>query len=413
MVRSNSSDNPNRKVNKKQQAGGSMRSASTIRRLKMYKGPGLIHDRDGKVVDGDFASNKKSGNKAVEGMARIAPNRKWFGNTRLIGAKELDEFRKEMGTRVADPYSVVLRRKELPMGLLTTAGASSSSSTTTTTAPRPKILDADPFAKTFGPNARRKRPNLSSLTSVEELANRARDLEESFEVKAGNTTNSLSTTTTMTGDGARKSTHAAGDELVDMRDFEVSEKEGITRLKRERIFEKGQSNRIWTELYKVLDCSDVVIQVLDARDPLGTRSVRVEQHLRKNAPHKHLIFVLNKVDLVPTWVTKKWVGFRQAFQRKGRRLTLIFFAQVRHLSKDYPTLAFHASVTKPFGKGSLIQLLRQFALLHQDKKQISVGIIGYPNVGKSALINTLSGQQVSKSSGFLFPNGERGLIVKD
>lgn len=70
-------------------------------------------------------------------------------------------------------------------------------------------------------------------------------------------------------------------------------------------------------------------------------------------------------------------------------------------------------MTKPFGKGSLIQLLRQFALLHQDKKQISVGIIGYPNVGKSALINTLSGQQVSKSSGFLFPKGERGLIVKD
>ena len=32
--------------------------------------------------------------------------------------------------------------------------------------------------------------------------------------------------------------------------------------KRDNLFEKGQSKRIWGELYKVLDCSDVVIQVL-------------------------------------------------------------------------------------------------------------------------------------------------------
>ena len=31
----------------------------------------------------------------------------------------------------------------------------------------------------------------------------------------------------------------------------------------------------------------------------------------------------------------------------------------------------------------------QFAKLHADKKQISVGFIGYPNVGKSSIINTL------------------------
>ena len=44
-------------------------------------------------------------------------------------------------------------------------------------------------------------------------------------------------------------------------------------------------------------------QVLDARDPAGTRSPRVEQYMAKEKPHKHLIFVLNKCDLVPTWVT--------------------------------------------------------------------------------------------------------------
>lgn len=64
------------------------------------------------------------------------------------------------------------------------------------------------------------------------------------------------------------------------------------------------------------------------------------------------------------------------------------------LSKEHPTLAMHSSLTNPFGKGSLIQLLRQFAVLHKDRKQISVGFIGYPNVGKSSLINTLRAKKV-------------------
>ena len=67
---------------------------------------------------------------------------------------------------------------------------------------------------------------------------------------------------------------------------------------------------------------------------------------------------------------------------------------VRLLSKDYPTLAFHASLTNSFGKGSLITLLRQFSTLHSSRKQISVGLIGYPNTGKSSIINTLRKKRV-------------------
>ena len=85
------------------------------------------------------------------------------------------------------------------------------------------------------------------------------------------------------------------------------------------------------------------------------------------------MFVLNKVDLVPTWVTRRWVAA---------------------LSREHPTLAFTAgNITKPFGKGSLIALLRQFSKLHADKKAISVGFIGYPNVGKSSIINALKGSK--------------------
>ena len=61
------------------------------------------------------------------------------------------------------------------------------------------------------------------------------------------------------------------------------------------------------------------------------------------------ILVLNKVDLVPTWVTQKWVAL---------------------LSSEFPTIAFHASIKHPFGKGALINLLRQFSKLHKDSKQV-------------------------------------------
>lgn len=44
----------------------------------------------------------------------------------------------------------------------------------------------------------------------------------------------------------------------------------------------------------------------------------------------------------------------------------------------------------------MIQLLRQFGQLHKERKQISVGFIGYPNTGKSSVINTLRKKKVCK-----------------
>lgn len=68
------------------------------------------------------------------------------------------------------------------------------------------------------------------------------------------------------------------------------------------------------------------------------------------------------------------------------------------LSREFPTLAFHASITNPFGKGSLLSLLRQLARLRTDKQYISVGLVGYPNVGKSSVINTLRSKKVGAGS---------------
>lgn len=45
-------------------------------------------------------------------------------------------------------------------------------------------------------------------------------------------------------------------------------------------------------------------------------------------------------------------------------------------------------------QGSLLSVLRQFARLKSDKQAISVGFVGYPNVGKSSVINTLRSKNV-------------------
>jgi len=83
---------------------------------------------------------------------------------------------------------------------------------------------------------------------------------------------------------------------------------------------------------------------------------------------------------------------RAGFLTKGLITTKARWIQ--YLSPMAPTLAFHASINHSFGKGSLIQLLRQFSVLHSDRKQISVGFIGYPNVGKSSVINCLKKSKV-------------------
>ncbi|KAA0703475.1 Nucleolar GTP-binding protein 2 [Triplophysa tibetana] len=323
---SSSSSNPDRV---KGAGGNNMRDRATIRRVNMYRQKQRCNSL-GKVIRPlQYQSTVAPGT-----VARVEPNIKWFANTRVIRQSSLQKFQDEMSAVKKDPYRVVMKQSKLPMSLLNDRIKAHNS--------KVHILDTETFETTFGPKSQRKKPNLS----VGEL----QDLVEQAE--------------------ASSQTYSAEKD----RDL-VTEDSGVRDEVQEEIYKKGQSKRIWGELYKVIDSSDVVIQVLDARDPMGTRSKSIETYMKKEKPWKHLIFVLNKCDLIPTWVTKRWVAI---------------------LSQEYPTLAFHASLTNSFGKGSLIQLLRQFGKLHSDKKQISVGFIGYPNVGKSSVINTLRSKKVCK-----------------
>ncbi|KAH0291697.1 nuclear/nucleolar GTP-binding protein [Aureobasidium namibiae CBS 147.97] len=280
--------------------------------------------------------------------ARIEPNRKWFTNTRVISQDALSAFRGAVQAQQNDPYSYLLKQNKLPMSLIKDDETKKNG----LKQHQAKIaVETAPFSDTFGPKAQRKRPKLA-VSSLLDLAGESDKMHETYL------------------DRLEQARLASGLSVDDGQDTEA---DGALTAAREAIFSKGQSKRIWNELYKVIDSSDVVIHVLDARDPLGTRCRSVEKYIREEAPHKHLLFVLNKCDLIPTSVAANWV---------------------RLLGKEYPTLAFHASINNSFGKGSLISLLRQFSALHSSRKQISVGFIGYPNTGKSSIINTLRKKKV-------------------
>ncbi|KAG8836394.1 GTPase required for pre-60S ribosomal subunit nuclear export and maturation [Serendipita sp. 399] len=309
------------------------RDAKKAAKVKMLTGGKPVYDRDGKLIRA--AAFQKGESETTPG--RVQPDRRWFGNTRVISQTALEHFRESLGSKSHDPYSVLLRRNKLPMSLIDAAANPHVQK-------RSHIVETEPFADTFGPKAQRKRPRLD-VASFEEL------------MKTTSGTN-------------------AQDEPMEVGDADMDGSQDVQfGVYNEPIYQKGTSRRIYGELYKVIDSSDVVLHILDARDPLGTMCNSVLEYMRKEKAHKQVVLIINKCDLVPSWVTARYI---------------------QHLSKMYPTIAFHASPTHSFGKGTLIQLLRQFSQLHADKKQISVGLIGYPNVGKSSVINTLKASKVCK-----------------
>lgn len=360
------------KNRRKDKDPGSSRSAETIARLKMYNNGKAIRNKEGKIVGGQFQSADRAGDREItSATGRIQPDRRWFGNTRTVAPTQLDQFRSEMTNAVSDPYSVVLKRKKLPMGLLQDAAEYQKNKS----ASKAALLEQEPFQHAFGKQSRRKRVKLDTLMvgrTMDEV-NKKKSKDEKIELGApsgkserlhfpvdDNEDDTAGYQALIQKAIISKETYQnvnAAEGIVpygrDQQSTQLDTNDGWRHEKKDDLFLKGQSKRIWGEFFKVVDCSDVILHVIDARNVPGTRCTMIEKHLQQpHASHKHLVFILNKIDLVPNWVAKRWMGELAALR---------------------PTIAFHASLTHAFGKGALISLLRQFGKLHQDKKQISVG----------------------------------------
>ncbi|KAJ2518320.1 nuclear GTP-binding protein nug1 [Coemansia sp. RSA 1939] len=159
---------------------------------------------------------------------------------------------------------------------------------------------------------------------------------------------------------------------------------------------KDNSKRAYyREFQKVVQNADVILEVLDARDPLGTRAPQIERMILDAGANKRIILILNKIDLVPRDVVEKWLTYlRHEFP------TLAFKASTQEQRRNLghavsgTKKAATLSTSECVGADSLIQLLKNYSRNQKIKTSITVGIIGFPNVGKSSLINSLKRARV-------------------
>lgn len=282
----------------------------------MYKDGKIQRNADGKITK---AASYQSRDVPT---ARIEPNRKWFTNTRVVSQDTLKSFREAMAEKANDPYQVLLKSNKLPMTLIRDGGDDTTNGIKQHKAKM--TVESAPFSGVFGPKSQRKRVKLG----VSSLADLADDTEKSMDTYRDRRAQ------------AKLLSGTSGDADADIDVDDDGDGEAQATMAIEPVFDKGQSKRIWNELYKVIDSSDVIIHVLDARDPIGTRCKSVEKYLKEEAPHKHLIFVLNKCDLVPTSVAV---------------CILIFLLS---LSIPFPNPKLQVRIPSPF--------LRKFPLKHWE-----------------------------------------------
>ncbi|KAG0466117.1 hypothetical protein HPP92_017697 [Vanilla planifolia] len=185
-------------------------------------------------------------------------------------------------------------------------------------------------------------------------------------------------------------------------------------------FEKNLD--IWRQLWRVLERSDLLVMVVDARDPLFYYCPDLEAYAREMNEHKSTMLLLNKADLLP--YVEKWAEY---FKANG--ILFIFWSakaasailEGKKLSNkwDDEQSADESSLSNPdtriYGRDELLARLQaeaesvvsrkstiqketdgsfyssESSAARSIAKQVVVGFVGYPNVGKSSTINALVG----------------------
>ena len=127
--------------------------------------------------------------------------------------------------------------------------------------------------------------------------------------------------------------------------------------------------KFWDIVFNVINEAGMILEVIDSRMPEKTRNEFIENYTVRR--HKKLIIVINKCDLA----SKEELEIIKA--KFSKEFPCIFISAREHL-------------------GTLI--LKRKIMQYATKLPVRVGVIGYPNTGKSSIINALKGEHAAKTS---------------
>eukprot|EP00401_Gymnodinium_catenatum_P075410 CAMPEP_0117570976 /NCGR_PEP_ID=MMETSP0784-20121206/59492_1 /TAXON_ID=39447 /ORGANISM="" /LENGTH=566 /DNA_ID=CAMNT_0005369079 /DNA_START=88 /DNA_END=1784 /DNA_ORIENTATION=- len=233
---------------------------------------------------------------------------------------------------------------------------------------------------------------------------------------------------------------------------ELAQREGESFLEWRRALAKMEEEKglimtpyeknldFWRQLWRTVERCDVLVQILDARDPLFYRSRDLERYVSELPGKRHLL-LLNKADFLPAEHRRRWASYFA-----GLGVEAIFFSALRELhrqqrfacpgagepcrndegtgvteSEAVPLESHGSAVLPPHGPLQMDDpdVFDCSGLLEEIRARLpkalpagcdapntlggarhygTVGFVGYPNVGKSSVINALFGaKKVSMS----------------
>ncbi|KAI5124889.1 hypothetical protein M0805_007318 [Coniferiporia weirii] len=152
-------------------------------------------------------------------------------------------------------------------------------------------------------------------------------------------------------------------------------------------------NSEYANLKTVLDKADIVLQVLDARDPLAFRSSHIQQYTSERKESKTLL-ILNKIDACPRETVQAWVTtLRKELPTHLFRSASAFLPKIEEQKATGSETSEAYSFSDAVGVDALLGALNAEAA--KKDTPLCVAVVGVANTGKSSLINSLLRKSIS------------------
>jgi len=129
------------------------------------------------------------------------------------------------------------------------------------------------------------------------------------------------------------------DETTTKEELNLAERESFTNWRRSlKLLEEKDHIQMtpyeknldfWRQLWRVIERSDIIVQIVDARNPLLFRCEDLEEYVKEVNPNKKCMLLINKADYLNNRQRQEWVDF---FNKEG--ITVVFFSALIEKEKQ-------------------------------------------------------------------------------